>query len=547
MRASPDDDEDWELPTLERASSSVRSDTQSSSTLQNGQKQGTRYQTVDDLDTKTSGTPEWVKQAVQALLGMACGWLLVVSLPMISGGSSIPTSAAQLQQPTRGGPTPAGVAASTSPPPLLPPPKASQSRPIDRPSPLPTARSAQSAPVALQRPPPLLPLPPPSPRPVSPVLHPPPVTPSMPASLRWVKHATTNCWWSGNGAEKELESPQGSAAPGVTTIPACQDACRAMWPECEGVLFSTGSHCYRKGGITVDKCHSSATLDLYTLEYPPPPSPPSPPPTPPMTPVRKGIRAINERFRKGTPSDNPTGVGLFMHQWDGQEVTGKPWQMCIENCMCQGQFIPGRVSTMIVYAGLSNRPDRTQIPMPFGARGGILLHPSHVKLDCLYGIDAATYQLKNPARPGCSETFCNPNNFMDQNGNAGCGFSGAPATGWAPTDLKGLLEAHALYGEQGGGAGFHSGYNEVIVNSKHHNEHLPHAVEAFFYIQGQSPVTGDLGYSIVIDVVEAHKAFLAEYQLTEDDVPLLLVSRRNTRSERTCVTPFSHANARSTH
>ena len=105
---------------------------------------------------------------------------------------------------------------------------------------------------------------------------------NMPASLHWVKHAMANCWWSGNGAEVELETPRGSSAPNISTLALCQDACQAIWPECEGVLFSDASQCYRKGAITVEKCHPAIDVDLYTLEYPQPPVPPSPTPMPPM-------------------------------------------------------------------------------------------------------------------------------------------------------------------------------------------------------------------------------------------------------------------------
>jgi len=68
--------------------------------------------------------------------------------------------------------------------------------------------------------------------------------------------------------------------------------------------------------------------------------------------------------------------------------------------------------------------------------------------------------------------------------------------------------------------GWHSGYNEVVVNSKHHNDNLPDSVEAFFYIRGQ-PTRTDLGYGFVINVPDAHQAFLDEYHLDATQVPLL--------------------------
>ena len=52
----------------------------------------------------------------------------------------------------------------------------------------------------------------------------------------------------------------------------------------------------------------------------------------------------------------------------------------------------------------------------------------------------------NPAHPGCSDDFCDPNNIIDQNGNVWCGFNGAPAMAWAPRDLEKLLVTHASSG-----------------------------------------------------------------------------------------------------
>ena len=172
---------------------------------------------------------------------------------------------------------------------------------------------------------------------------------------------------------------------------------------------------------------------------------------------------------------------------------------------------------MVIYKGLQDRSDRQAVPLPFSNRGGILFNPSAVQIDCLYGIDGATYHLNyvQPNPPGCSKSFCSPNN------NHGCGFNGAPATAWAPRDMQRLLELHKEHGAQWHNPGWHSGYNEVIVNSRHYNDHLPNSVWAFFYPKGQDPTTWDLGYGIQIDVRRAHRDFLAEYGLTARDVPLL--------------------------
>eukprot|EP00966_Prymnesium_polylepis_P008100 186552-Prymnesium_polylepis.2 len=371
------------------------------------------------------------------------------------------------------------------------------------------------------------------------------------------------------GVHFRAGATQGTAAPNIATLDDCKAACLAAVPKCGGILYvATENHCYRKGKIHVDQCGTDAKFALHALEFPSPPSPPLVPPSPPRRPVGRGIAALNARFRAGRPSADLADVGVIMHrefsecdstpvttpslravqavtpQWDGLEEQGKPWRMCLHQCMCQGQFINGRISSMIVYKGLSERADRQAIPLPFGNRGGILLHPPHATVDCAYGIDGGTYRLG--ALDVCT-AFCTPTSLVRSasvaltrsmladyttesltdvhtiacNGNVWCGFNGAPAMAWAPRDLEKLLVTHASSGNAWHEPGFHSGYNEVILNSPGHNAQLPGAVEGFFVPRGQDPVTADLGFGIVIDAVQAHHAFLEEYGVSAEDVPML--------------------------
>ena len=80
------------------------------------------------------------------------------------------------------------------------------------------------------------------------------------------------------------------------------------------------------------------------------------------------------------------------------------------------------------------------------------------------------------------------------------------------------MEEHFRSGGRWTPPAFHSGYNEIIVNSKHHNANLPQSVEAFFVPKGAEPRgRAQFGY----DVEKAHQSFLSEYGLTPADVPLL--------------------------
>lgn len=91
--------------------------------------------------------------------------------------------------------------------------------------------------------------------------------------------------------------------------------------------------------------------------------------------------------------------------------------------------------------------------------------------------------------------------------------------------MKLLLEMYEADGARYTRPGFHSGYNEVIIGSRTLNAALPHAIMGFFVLEGQSAITRlpDNGRSV--DVVQAHRDFLAAYpQLAPEEVPLLSFS-----------------------
>ena len=214
----------------------------------------------------------------------------------------------------------------------------------------------------------------------------------------------------------------------------------------------------------------------------PPPSPPSPPPAisppPPFPPLVLGVRAINDAFRAGRPSNRLSEIGLIMHQWDGEESESQPWVACMENCITQGQRLHGRLSSMIIYQALRKRKDRVAIPIPFGERGGLLISPQVATVDCIYGRDAATMNVNSMPLPGCTGRWCDPANPI-KNGVQVCGFENMGAA-WKLENMKQALELYEEYGDGYLATGFNSGYNEVIVNSKAFNDALPQAVQAFF-------------------------------------------------------------------
>ena len=134
-----------------------------------------------------------------------------------------------------------------------------------------------------------------------------------------------------------------------------------------------------------------------------PPPPPTPPP-PSSAGRAAGVIALsivgqlNRRFREAQPSADLERVGIILHQFDGWETHGRPWQPC-EPDTCRGDELRGRVSCMIAYQGLRKRGDRAGVPL-VNSNGGVIVRPSAVSIACAYGIDGATQNYNNPAHPG---------------------------------------------------------------------------------------------------------------------------------------------------
>ena len=322
--------------------------------------------------------------------------------------------------------------------------------------------------------------------------------------------------------------------PGAALLSDCKDACAAV-VACEGFLFRA-PNCYRKKNLQLDRCDRMPGLDLYVKLLPPsPPSPPAPltppfqPPEPPSPPFGSSAFALNARFRDARPSNKLQEAGIVMHQFDGLELVDRPWEFCEgPSCRCQGQMVPGRVSAMIIHQRLRDRGDRAAIPLPFDDRGGVLLRPTAVSLECMYGIDGGTFRWQSVDHPGCSDDFCDaasmslaPTGDSSESRWLACGFMGSTATAWHPADLKLLLQMHMERGASYKWPGWHAGYNEVILSSEKVNAALPGSIEAFFVMEGQAVFSLNDPFAHTVDMRVAHREFLRLTGLSADRVPLL--------------------------
>jgi len=295
-------------------------------------------------------------------------------------------------------------------------------------------------------------------------------------------------------------------------------------------VFGQEPVCYRRKQIVPTQCArndgqwSTFTLDPMPPSAPSPPQyprPPAPPPAPPSLPRIDPIKRINERFRNSRYTSTLEEAGVLLHQFDELEVRGQPWKACVGNCYCQGVSLLGRISAMLIYHQMQDRSDRLAIPLPFADRAGYIINPHVVELECLYGVDGSTaFVRKTGVEPGCPASFCNANNPALGVGQGRCGFDGWPIGAWRGSDLAQFMPMHQQHGSQYKAPGFHSGYNEVVLNSGKLNAQLPHTIEAWFVVD-EAFAHGD---GVGVNAVRAHQDFLHAYGLSADEVPLLKLS-----------------------
>jgi len=227
-----------------------------------------------------------------------------------------------------------------------------------------------------------------------------------------------------------------------------------------------------------------------------------------------------------------------------------------------------RVSASMIYYGLKrdDRPDRYIIPT-FSYRGGVVLRPQVMKLNCAYGVDGAIdygntgfaqEHCENDSDDSCIPGCGAPPDWCDRDtpvvdGWCHCGFnwcSNQPPRPWRPQDLAVMLEKGAEVGDAFKGVNTFTGYNELVLDADAWLDGLPHSIEAFIlvdpaacaedrYNQRRSPVreirdqpatkakvASTEGALDCVhhrrEIERAHRDFMREYALDEDTGPPLL-------------------------
>ena len=348
--------------------------------------------------------------------------------------------------------------------------------------------------------------------------------------MTWKRLSGLNCHGPYNGAQN-VESVD-RRLDEIGGISGCKEHCLATYG-CEAVCVTMVSVeweeewpfkvCGLRRDVWAEHCSGDTHHDTWVLEQPSPPPPPPRVPITRMSPAQRA-RQLNARFRDAKPSVNLEEAGLVTHQFDRLEMKGAPWKACNEHCENElaGSSLTGRLSTFIMYSRLRNRPDRVAVPLVSNT-GGVIARPGDgIQIACLFGIDGATVGLNGGENgAGCPNAWCEPYGPREANGY--CGFWGAPPDrAWKPENLDRLLELHEKDGDQYRVPGYHSGYNEAIVDGYSWNDHMPNTIEAFFELEG--PGVGseaDAGRGQAGYARDAHSHFLREYELTENEVPLL--------------------------
>ena len=236
---------------------------------------------------------------------------------------------------------------------------------------------------------------------------------------------------------------------------------------------------------------------------PPPALQPAPPPVAPPSPTPPtAVEVINARFRAGRPSSDLSEAGVIIHIFDEQHQQREPWE--------PGYHSSSHLSCSVIHAGLRDRGDRPGVPLPF-SDGGLVIRPSETSISCAYAVDAASMsEHSKEGLSGCPNLWCAPP-FEGK----GCGFRRhRPKSAWHGEDLKHMLALHMEFGDAWHPPGFHSGYNEVIIQANVWKSHLPSVVEAVFRVK-------DCECQHVRDVAAAHANFLQRWGLSAAQVPLL--------------------------
>ena len=212
------------------------------------------------------------------------------------------------------------------------------------------------------------------------------------------------------------------------------------------------------------------------------------------------IAQLNARFRNGRPANALEAAGVLLRQFDNEEDYSAPWRGCPrgqkvrEGAGNECAIYGGRFSSSIVNAAMVGAGGKGKIAL-FSQDSGVVFNPLGTQLNCIYAADGGTRKMPDD---GCGPT------------SGFCPKTRSPHDGWC--DGRPIFPDRVADALNGQGA---RPYNEAVVNTKYLDEHLPQAVEAFFFIAGARAYQRGKGEA-------AHAKFHAAYPtLAATEAPLL--------------------------
>lgn len=223
-----------------------------------------------------------------------------------------------------------------------------------------------------------------------------------------------------------------------------------------------------------------------------------------------------------------------MHQFDETENPERPWLSCPEFCHGVGQpcgcfFLSDRLSASVAFADMPKTNQR-KIPLWSQKSGGFIWNMGAVRIHCAFPGDAGSRaRVCDPpgateeCTPGCTDEW---HPWCDGN-HPDVWCDGNP---WSPNEVETMLSAYRYRKPPW------NTFNEFVIDSQYTDRRMPDAVEAFFY-----PMTDECETSSKCGkyVARIHKAFLREYRLDEDKVPLLAL-RTDNWNEPFIIAPPQH-------
>ena len=269
---------------------------------------------------------------------------------------------------------------------------------------------------------------------------------------------------------------------------------------------------------------TEGTVEPEPAEVTPAPSPPvAPVPAPPPSGGGGGggggdvCAQMNDRFQAGSASAmDLQSAGILTHQFDF-EVAGnlyapgpgpcnaKPGGWCAVEDRVSCSLINAAVSTQNGVINLYISPPESSEPNV--QPGGVILAPSHNRVNCMFSQDGGTY---NRLDGGCG---CPTVAALPCNSSCAAVHPDGSQCAWPPTAVSEMLNG---MDQQCGTSDPSCTYNELVLDPSTWTQNLPHSIEAFFY-----PQSDQCDSACVQKAQTAHTQFTTRFP--DSGVPLLML------------------------